>query len=96
MKKADVFEFYRRLADLNPSPETELEWTSPYTLLVAVVLSAQATDVSVNLATRKLFELVGHTGEDDRLGRRPAARADQDHRPVQHQGEERHGDRPDN
>ena len=55
MKPADVFEFYRRLAELNPSPETELEWTSPYTLLVAVALSAQATDVSVNIATRKLF-----------------------------------------
>jgi len=57
MKPADVFEFYRRLAELNPSPETELEWTSPYTLLVAVALSAQATDVSVNLATRRLFRL---------------------------------------
>ena len=55
MKRADVFEFYRRLAELNPEPETELEWTSPYTLLVAVALSAQATDVSVNLATRRLF-----------------------------------------
>ena len=55
MKKAAVFEFYRRLAELNPAPETELEYTSPYTLLIAVVLSAQATDVSVNLATRGLF-----------------------------------------
>ena len=55
MKPADAFEFYRRLAELNSSPETELEWTSPYTLLVAVALSAQATDVSVNIATRKLF-----------------------------------------
>ncbi|RST31762.1 endonuclease III [Sphingomonas ginkgonis] len=57
MKKADVFEFYRRLAELNPEPETELEFTNPYTLLVAVALSAQATDVSVNLATRKLFRV---------------------------------------
>lgn len=57
MKKAKVFEFYRRLAELNPDPQGELEWTNPYTLLVAVALSAQATDVSVNLATRKLFEL---------------------------------------
>jgi endonuclease-3 len=55
VKKAAVFEFYRRLAELNPAPETELEYTSPYTLLIAVVLSAQATDVSVNLATRGLF-----------------------------------------
>ena len=55
MKKAEVFEFYGRLAELNPTPQGELEWTSPYTLLVAVALSAQATDVSVNLATRRLF-----------------------------------------
>jgi endonuclease-3 len=57
VKKADVFEFFRRLAELNPQPEGELEWVNPYTLLVAVALSAQATDVSVNLATRKLFRL---------------------------------------
>ena len=58
MKKADVFEFYRRLAEANPSPETELEYINPYTLLVAVVLSAQSTDVGVNKATRALFEEV--------------------------------------
>ena len=57
MKKAEVFEFYRRLAELNPEPQGELEWSNPYTLLVAVALSAQATDVGVNLATRKLFPL---------------------------------------
>ena len=56
MKQAYVFEFFRRLAELNPSPTTELEYTNPYTLLVAVVLSAQATDVSVNIACRPLFE----------------------------------------
>jgi endonuclease-3 len=50
-----VFEFYRRLADADPAPETELAWQSPYTLLVAVALSAQATDVSVNKATGPLF-----------------------------------------
>ncbi|MDB5736498.1 MAG: nth [Sphingomonas bacterium] len=55
MKKADIFEFYRRLAELDPSPETELEWRNPYTLLVAVALSAQATDVGVNKATKLLF-----------------------------------------
>ena len=55
MKKADVFEFFRRLAESNPAPETELEYVNPYTLLVAVALSAQATDVGVNKATRKLF-----------------------------------------
>ena len=55
MKKDQVFEFFRRLAEDNPSPTTELEFTNPYTLLVAVVLSAQATDVSVNNACRPLF-----------------------------------------
>ena len=58
MKKAEVFEFFRRLAEDNPNPTTELEYGNAYTLLVAVVLSAQATDASVNLATRKLFEHV--------------------------------------
>jgi endonuclease-3 len=58
VKKADVFEFYRRLAEANPSPETELEYANPYTLLVAVVLSAQSTDVGVNKATRELFKEV--------------------------------------
>ena len=58
MKTAEVFEFYRRLAEANPAPATELEYSNPYTLLVAVVLSAQATDVSVNLATRDLFSRV--------------------------------------
>ena len=55
MKRADAFEFYRRLAEADPSPQTELDYRNPYTLLVAVALSAQATDVSVNKATRALF-----------------------------------------
>src|SRR4051795_11786986 len=55
MKREQVFEFFRRLAEDNPSPTTELESTNPYQLLVAVVLSAQATDASVNIATRPLF-----------------------------------------
>ena len=58
MKQADAFEFYRRLAEADPSPQTELEFVNPYTLLVAVALSAQATDVSVNKATRSLFDRV--------------------------------------
>jgi len=53
-----IFEFFRRLAEANPSPTTELESTNPYQLLVAVVLSAQATDASVNIATRPLFERI--------------------------------------
>lgn len=55
MKKADVFEFFSRLAADNPHPETELEYGNPYQLLVAVALSAQSTDVGVNKATRALF-----------------------------------------
>ena len=58
MKKQDVTELYRRLADRIPNPETELEYVNTYTLLVAVVLSAQATDAGVNLATRDLFKRV--------------------------------------
>ena len=58
MKRDQVFEFYRRLAEANPAPETELEYANPYTLLVAVALSAQATDVGVNKATRPLFRTV--------------------------------------
>ena len=55
MKRADIFEFYRRLAEANPAPETELAFTNLYQLLVAVVLSAQSTDAGVNRATRALF-----------------------------------------
>jgi endonuclease-3 len=58
VKPADIFEFYRRLAESNPAPETELEYVNSYTLLVAVALSAQATDVGVNKATRGLFTKV--------------------------------------
>ena len=58
MKRKDAFEFYRRLAEADPAPETELAYRNPYTLLVAVALSAQATDVSVNKATARLFEEV--------------------------------------
>ncbi len=58
MKKADIFEFYRRLAEANPAPETELAYGNAYQLLVAVTCSAQSTDVGVNKATKALFESV--------------------------------------
>ncbi|MEM7053584.1 MAG: endonuclease III [Pseudomonadota bacterium] len=48
-------EFFRRLSELNPNPKTELEYSSTFELLIAVILSAQATDVGVNKATRKLY-----------------------------------------
>ncbi len=56
MKPAQVEELYRRLAERLPEPQTELEYRNPYTLLVAVVLSAQATDAGVNKATATLFK----------------------------------------
>lgn len=55
MSAAEVLEMFTRLRELNPHPTTELEYSSPFELLVAVTLSAQATDVGVNKATRKLF-----------------------------------------
>jgi endonuclease-3 len=58
VKPANVHEFYRRLRDLEEAPETELKYINTYTLLVAVVLSAQATDVGVNKATGPLFAKV--------------------------------------
>ncbi|MEN3971646.1 endonuclease III [Sphingomicrobium sp. XHP0235] len=58
MKKAEIFDFYARLAEANPDPETELAYGNPYQLVVAVALSAQSTDVGVNKATRALFDKV--------------------------------------
>jgi len=63
-------EFFRRLAELNPEPTTELEYETPFELLIAVILSAQATDIGVNKATRRLFpvantpEQIFELGED--------------------------------
>ncbi|HET8897557.1 MAG TPA: endonuclease III [Rhodanobacteraceae bacterium] len=59
MKRANVIEFFTRLRDNNPKPRTELEYASPFQLLIAVMLSAQATDVGVNKATRRLFPVAG-------------------------------------
>src|SRR3954454_16100837 len=58
MKPAEVETLYRRLHERTPNPETELDFVNNYTLLVAVVLSAQATDAGVNQATRELFKTV--------------------------------------
>ena len=55
MKPAERHEFFRRLQALDPHPKSELEYASPFELLIAVILSAQATDKSVNLATDKLY-----------------------------------------
>jgi endonuclease-3 len=58
LNREQIFELFSRLAEGNPAPKTELEYGNDYQLLVAVVLSAQATDVGVNKATRLLFESV--------------------------------------
>ena len=55
LSNAEIDELFSRLAELDPSPTTELEFSTPYELLVAVALSAQSTDVGVNKATRRLF-----------------------------------------
>jgi endonuclease III len=57
MTQRQISTFFRRLAAADPAPQTELAYRDPYTLLVAVILSAQATDVGVNKATRALFEV---------------------------------------
>ena len=57
LSKSQIIQIMERLKAQNPSPKSELEYVNPYTLLVAVVLSAQATDKSVNLATRELFKV---------------------------------------
>lgn len=57
MRLADIDEVFSLLSQTNPDPKTELDFTNPYTLLVAVVLSAQATDIGVNKATKGLFKV---------------------------------------
>ncbi len=68
MKKADIAEMFRRFHAANPEPRGELEYTNAFTLLVAVVLSAQATDVGVNKATRALFKVADNPDKMAALG----------------------------
>jgi endonuclease III len=68
MSPAKREELYRRLAEAMPEPRSELEFTTPFELLVAVVLSAQATDKSVNLATAKLFPVANTPEKIAKLG----------------------------
>jgi endonuclease-3 len=65
---AKRYEIFRRLRDSNPEPKTELEYRTPFELLLAVVLSAQATDKSVNIATRELFKHANTPAEILALG----------------------------
>jgi endonuclease-3 len=68
LKKDQIETFFARLQKQNPAPKGELNYVNPYTLLVAVVLSAQATDVGVNKATEKLFKLVDTPEKMVKLG----------------------------
>jgi endonuclease-3 len=68
MKPAQRKEFFRRLQAVTPEPTTELDYGTPFELLVAVILSAQATDVSVNRATRKLYAVANTPGQILELG----------------------------
>jgi len=68
LTKAKAEELYARLADVRPDPRTELEYTNPYTLVVAVVLSAQATDKGVNRATAPMFKIADTPAKILKLG----------------------------
>ncbi len=68
VNRAEIFEFFRRLAEDDPAPETELEYGNCYQLVVAVALSAQATDVGVNKATKALFARVETPAQMIQLG----------------------------
>jgi endonuclease-3 len=70
MDKQTVSEIFRRLQSANPQPTTELKYTTPFELLIAVILSAQATDVGVNKATAKLFPVANTPAAILKLGLR--------------------------
>jgi len=68
LTKAEIDALFARLAELNPHPTTELEYGSPFELLIAVILSAQATDIGVNKATRRLFPVANTPAAILKLG----------------------------
>ena len=74
MKRADIALFFDRLAEKIGTPKGELDYVNPYTLLVAVVLSAQATDVGVNKATKPLFKVADTPEKMVALGEAHVAR----------------------
>ncbi|MBP6310265.1 MAG: endonuclease III, partial [Arenimonas sp.] len=75
MKLADRIEFFSRLQELNPEPKTELLYESTFELLIAVMLSAQSTDIGVNKVTRKLFPLANTPEKMAALGLQPIKKA---------------------
>ena len=74
LRPDEVHELFSRLRELNPAPTTELAWSNPFELLVAVILSAQATDVGVNKATRRLFAIANTPEKMSALGEVPLKR----------------------
>ena len=68
LSKEKILEIFSRFSKITPEPKGELEYTSPYTLLIAVVLSAQSTDVGVNKVTKKLFSLAKTPNEMIAIG----------------------------
>ena len=68
MKREKIAELFRRLRELDPNPTTELKYATPFELLVAVILSAQATDVGVNKATKRLFPVANDPAKIHALG----------------------------
>ena len=87
MTRAEVRGFMEALAQANPDPHSELDYTDPFTLLVAVVLSAQTTDASVNKATRTLFARAATPAAMVTLGEARGRRHHPHHRPVAGQGQ---------
>jgi hypothetical protein len=94
MKTAQIEPFFATLQRANPQPVTELEYTSVFELLAAVLLSAQATDVGVNKATRRLFPVANTPQKMLDLGLEGLEGIHQDHRPVPQQGEASAADLP--
>ena len=86
---AEVTEAFRRFRAAQPEPKGELEHVDPYTLLIAVVLSAQATDAGVNKATPALFAAANTPAKMVALGEAKVADYHQDHRSFPDQGQER-------
>ena len=74
MKAPERHEFFRRMREINPHPKSDLEYRSAFELLVAVILSAQATDKSVNTATKKLYAVANTPDAILALGRLHDAR----------------------
>ena len=88
MTKQKIIQIFERLKAQNPEPRSELKYRSRFELLIAVMLSAQATDVGVNKATRVLFKHANTAKKMSALSLEQIERLHQDDRVVQHQSEQ--------